>query len=458
MQPLARRSALSRFNPTVAALGAIALLTSLTAASCDKALDVTLARVGRATVNEVVDAPASVTARGAATLTAPADGSLATLAVAAGAQVRRGQVLAVIDSPSAQARLRQAKQALDAAKQGGGGGTSINLSGAQRHLDRAASEAFDQARAAATNVADPQARAALLAQITASEQRYATAARGVAAAANAVQRGVASLGSAMRALSSAQRLQAQQAYDLAKATVTALTLRAPLAGVVQFGGTSSAPSGSGDLSSLLGGLTGGTGGLGAPATGSATPAGVATAVSVGAPVTAGTAILTVVDVADLGLVAEVDETDILLVTNGITADAELDAAPGVAYPATVRSVDVLPTANSRGAVAYRVHLGLGTTTGRDGTPAPTPRPGMSAVVRLRVRHAADVIAVPAAAVFSVEGHDAVWVRRGDGTAERRTVRIGVSGMDMLQVVSGLQEGEQIVIRGVDLVKAGDRLP
>jgi multidrug efflux pump subunit AcrA (membrane-fusion protein) len=83
---------------------------------------------------------------------------------------------------------------------------------------------------------------------------------------------------------------------------------------------------------------------------------------------------------------------------------------------------------------------------------------MSAVVRLRVRQATDVIAVPAAAVFSAEGHDAVWVRRDDGTAERRIVRIGVSGMDMLQVIDGLREGEQIVIRGVDLVKAGDRLP
>ena len=445
------RPLLDRTTRPALALGAIALLVSLTAASCEDAPDVGLADVGRSTVSELVDAPASVTARAAVTLTAPADGTLARLAVAPGQQVAKGQLLAVISSPASQTRLRQAKQALDAAKRSGGGGPRVDLSAARRKLDKDARDAFDEARKAAAQIADPAVRDALLAHIVAAETGYRQASAGVASAADAVQRGVASLGSAMQALGSAQRLQAQQAYDLAKSTVNALSLRAPIAGVVQLGGTSSAAAAP-DLSSLLGGMGAGLpSGVSGPV--AAAPAGVASAPAVGAPISTGTAVLTIVDTSELGVVAEVDETDILLVQTGVAADVELDAAPGVSYPARVSAIDVLPTPNSRGAVAYRVHLTLEVPAD-----APAPRPGMSAVARLRVREAADALAVPAAAVFTCDGKDCVWVRGTDGRAQRRAVEIGASGADTLQVTGGLQEGERVVVRGVDRVAEGDELP
>ncbi|NUT36128.1 MAG: efflux RND transporter periplasmic adaptor subunit, partial [Hamadaea sp.] len=174
----------------------------------------------------------------------------------------------------------------------------------------------------------------------------------------------------------------------------------------------------------------------------------------GGIVAAGTAIVTIVDISELGLVAEVDETDILLVKPGLEAEVELDAAPGVRYPARVATIDVLPTANSRGAVAYRVRLAL------TGPPAgaPTPRPGMNAVARLLVREASSAVAVPAAAVFSAEGRDMIWVRTTDGTAERRPVTVGVTGTDLVQIVDGVQPGERVVIRGADKVTTGEELP
>ena len=178
-----------------------------------------------------------MTARAAATLTAPADGTLASLRVQPGQRVKRGQVLAVVDSPSAQQRLRQAKEALDARSAPAGASERAVLTSSRRGTDKAADEAFDAARKAAEKIADPQLRDALLTQVTSAQQQYAAAARSADQAVRAVQRGVSGLSSAVGALSAAQRLQAQQAYDLAKATVDALTLRAPIAGVVQLGGT-----------------------------------------------------------------------------------------------------------------------------------------------------------------------------------------------------------------------------
>ncbi|MGR6322330.1 HlyD family efflux transporter periplasmic adaptor subunit [Micromonospora soli] len=441
------------------ALLAVVALTGTTAASCgDDSSPVTVAEVGRAEVAEVIDAPATVAARAAATLTAPADGTLTSLRVPPGHRVARGQVLAVIDSPAAQDRLRQAREALRAVKRAGRGVGAGDLGGRLRGTDQAAAEAFDAARRAAGKIGDPQLRSALLLQVESAQRQYESAARAADRAVAAVQRGLAGLNSAVGALSTAQRLQAQQAYDLAKATVDALTLRAPIAGVVQPGGTRA--GGSTDLSALLGAAGGAAAGVGPSAVGSAgqggPPPGVDDAVPQGGRVTAGTPVLTVVDTAQLGLLAEVDETDVLLVRAGLTAAVELDAVTGASYDATVRSVDLLPTTSARGGVSYRVRLSLGAGRLGEGEPAPAPRPGMNAVVHLRVRAATDAVAVPASAVFSADGRDAVWVLR-DGHADRVPVTVGVQGQDLVQIVDGVQAGDRVVVRGADQVHDGQEL-
>jgi HlyD family secretion protein len=386
-----------------------------------------------------------VTARAATALSAPASGTLASLAVQPGNTVAKGQTLAVVDSPEAQARLAQATEALAAAKRSGGGSTKVNLGGAQTKLDQAAAEAFAQARAAAQTITDPAHRDKALGEIAAAEAHYGTVSQGTWQTIKAVERGIASLTSGLKALGAAQVMQAQQAYDLAKSTVDALTLVAPFAGVVQLGGTATGASAPADLTSLLGGL----GGM--PAAPAGPMAGVSAAVAVGSPVSAGTAILTIVDISELGLIAEVDETDVLLVNTGVQAEAELDAAPGVKLQAGVTAIDVLPTSNSRGAVAYKVHLVL-----KPGDV--TPRPGMSALVRLKVREASNTVSVPAAAVFNIDGQDTVWVRGTDNKAQKRRVKVGVAGRDVLQIEDGLRQGEWIVVRGADKISEGSELP
>ncbi|WP_410822206.1 efflux RND transporter periplasmic adaptor subunit [Micromonospora sp. 050-3] len=443
------------------ALTAVVVLTATTAASCgDEGPDLALASAARNPVTEVIDAPATVTARAAATLTAPADGTLSSLRVQPGQRVKRGQVLAVVDSPSAQQRLRQAKEALAAAKRAGRGVGAGSLTSSRRGTDKAADEAFDAARKAAEKIADPQLRDALLTQVTSAQRQYTAAARSADQAVRAVQRGINGLSSAVGALSAAQRLQAQQAYDLAKATVDALTLRAPIAGVVQPGGTRAG----GGANAGLAGLFEQAGGAQAagldpsvltPSQGGP-PAGVDDAVAVGGQVTAGTPVLTVVDTGQLGLLAEVDETDVLLVKAGVPATVELDAVTGASYDASVRSVDVLPTNSAQGGVTYRVRLTLGAGKLAEDEPAPTPHPGMNAIVHLRVREAVDAVTVPASAVFSADGRDAVWVVR-DGKAGRASVTVGVQGSDLVQILNGVQPGDRIVVRGADQVRDGQEV-
>ena len=440
----------ARSRPVIIAAGV--LLLALTGASCDDpASPVRLGNAEVGTVGEIVEAPGTVTARTAATLTAPAAGTLRDLRVEPGQRVREGDVLAVIDAPELTRRREAAEQAVDQAPSGGGvsvGGTA-EFTEVRARTDRQASDAFRQARSAADKIADPQARKALTDQVEAAERNYENASAASAAALRSVQRGVASLGRAMGALSAAQRLQAEQAYELADAAVDALTLRAPVAGVVQLGGP--AQAGGGGLAGLLAPGSGG-------GAGTAGSAGVDAAVPEGGYLAPGTPVVTVVDTAQMGLVAEVDETDVLLVQEGVAADIELDAAPGAVYPATVKAVDLLPTTSARGGVSYKVRLELGAGSFADsGDDAPAPRPGMSAVTRLKVREASGAVTVPASAVVRTDGRDTVWAVR-DGRYTAVPVRLGVQGEDSVQIVSGVRAGERVVVAGADQVTAGDEAP
>ncbi|MGW0431391.1 efflux RND transporter periplasmic adaptor subunit [Micromonospora sp. NPDC003197] len=484
----------------VAGIVLIGFVTTLVAD--DDKLPVTLTGATRGTVAEMIDVPGNVTARASATLTAPADGTLSALRVRAGDTVRAGQVLAVIDSPVARKRLDQARQALADAKRASRGlRNSGDLPRRHAKTDKAAATAFADARRAIDEISDPQVRAALLAQVTAAHRQYEVAVRAADDAVRAVQRGVAGVNSAVGALAAAQRVQAQQAYDLTKVTVDALTLRAPIDGVVQVGGGAAPSAPTDGLASLLrsaGALAGAAGPLaGSGIDGAVTAEGRAVGgdgmvgggatVQVGERVSAGTAVVTVVDVSELGLMAEIDETDVLSIAPGMAAMAELDAVPGATYPAQVRSVDLLPSTSARGGVAYRVRLSLAAgqlTTGQSaagqpaagqpaagqpaagqpaaGQPAnasdaPIPRPGMSALIHLRVREAADVVTVPSAAVRSVAGRDVVWVARA-GRAEQVPVTLGVQGEELVQIVDGVQPGDQVVVRGGDRVRIGQQLP
>jgi len=273
--------------------------------------------------------------------------------------------------------LQQAATALAAAKNTGGGGFSggADLAVAQKKTDDAAARAFDSARRAASAVGDPAGtRRPCSPRSTPAAQQYASLAATSRSLVGSVQRGIGSLSAAVGALGAAQRVQAQSAYDLAQSTVDSLTLRAPIAGVVQFGGVRAASSGGGSLGDLLGSIAGGgagaaaarlQGGGGANAAG---PGGGRRRHG-GRPGRRGYP-----DRHRRGrLVArrdrEVDETDVLLVSPGVPANVELDAAPGAGYPAIVQNVDLLPTTSTSGGVAYRVRLSLGPGRYSDGRPA-----------------------------------------------------------------------------------------
>ncbi len=422
---------------------------------------VQIGMVGRGTVTEVVEAPASIAAKASATLSSPAPGTIVDLRVGDGQRVRAGQVLLRIHSPQAEEQLRQARKAdAEAAASGRVRMPRVDLSATERQADQAAAHAFATARRSAEQIPDPKLRQAALAQVEQANATYQAARADADRAVRRFNAGLGSLGEALSSLTRAQRIQTRSAVALAQQTVDALTVRAPISGVVTLGAAGSPGAGGpGDLSNLVGQLPQGgqqqaqqllQGGLaGAGGSGQVT-------IAEGAPVLAGTPLVTITDTSELSVTAEVAETDVLLVRPGVPADIELDAVPGAHYSATVRSVGVTPTTSTRGGVSYVARLALGAGRLADGTPAPVPKPGMSAVADLKVRTVRDAVAVPSSAIVREGDRDTVWVVVGD-RLRRREVKLGAQGDVSVQVLTGLAPGERIVVRGADRAREGQKI-
>lgn len=414
--------------------------------------------VGLHDVVELVNAPATVAARAESTVSAPATGTVAEVLVRDGATVRAGQPLVRIASPSAQERLRQAEAADAQAASATPRVATPRLTGFQGQVDTTATAAFAAARQAAAAVPVAQ-RPAALAAVAQAEAQYAAARAQALAALRSLEQGIGSVAGALASLGQAQRVQTRAAVAIARSTVDALLVRAPINGTVQLGGSTSSGGngGAGGLDALLGGLPASVQGTAAEALGSSSGGASTASIVVGAPVDSGSAVATVFDLSTLQLVGAVDETDIFLVKPGIHAAVELDALPDATFTATVAAVDLSPTESSRGGVTYRVRLTLGPGKTLDGGPAPRPRPGMSAVVDLRVRAANGTVAVPAAAIVRQGARDAVWVVTG-GRAHARVVRLGAQGDDFVQVLDGLRENEVVVTVGADTLAEGRKVP
>lgn len=85
------------------------------------------------------------------------------------------------------------------------------------------------------------------------------------------------------------------------------------------------------------------------------------------------------------------------------------------------------------------------------------RPGMSAQVRMAIGPPRETLLVPESAVRRVEQRVTVRVVGQGGAIEERTVKVGRSFDDRLEILEGLKPGERVLIKGPDSAKPGQPL-
>jgi RND family efflux transporter MFP subunit len=158
------------------------------------------------------------------------------------------------------------------------------------------------------------------------------------------------------------------------------------------------------------------------------------------------------DITQMRANTKVHESMVDRVARGKPAKIRVDAFPGQELTGMVGSVNPLPDPNTFFGSDIKVYT---TQVGIENGP-PGLRPGMSAMVQILVEQKPDVLSVPVTAILELKGKDFVYVRKPDNGFERREVALGISDDKVIEVKTGLKEGEQVVLSPTLLLTEDER--
>ena len=166
---------------------------------------------------------------------------------------------------------------------------------------------------------------------------------------------------------------------------------------------------------------------------------------------------------------EVNETDIVHVQVGDTADVEIDAFSDQAFKGVVTEVGSSALNSGQGLAAsteqvtnfsVKVRIVKESYAGVNGNSENNSpfKPGMSATVKIHTDEAIQALAVPTASVTtradSLQNNislTVVFVKKADNTVEMKQVSTGIQDGTFIQITKGLNEGEEIVTGPYELL-------
>jgi HlyD family secretion protein len=203
----------------------------------------------------------------------------------------------------------------------------------------------------------------------------------------------------------AQIKQAQAAYDIAKSQLENASVESPISGVV-----------------------------------------ATRDIDIGEMVGSGMPAMTVIDISTVTIDINVPESIVNKIHVNDTVDVVVQAVSD--NPVQGRIVSISPSADQR-TMSYPVKIKVSNEDG-------LLKGGMFAEIKLKADKAEDVIAVPVSSVVDESGKKFVYVVNGD-KAEKREITIGFSNDASVQVLSGLNEGETIVVKGQNQLTDGAKI-
>jgi HlyD family secretion protein len=166
---------------------------------------------------------------------------------------------------------------------------------------------------------------------------------------------------------------------------------------------------------------------------------------------------------------EVNETDIVHVQVGDTADVEIDAFSDQTFKGVVTEVGSSALNSGQGLAAsteqvtnfsVKVRIVKESYAGVNGNSENNSpfKPGMSATVKIHTDEASQALAVPTASVTtradSLQNNislTVVFVKKADNTVEMKQVSTGIQDGTFIQITKGLNEGEEIVTGPYELL-------
>jgi cobalt-zinc-cadmium efflux system membrane fusion protein len=148
------------------------------------------------------------------------------------------------------------------------------------------------------------------------------------------------------------------------------------------------------------------------------------------------ALFTVADLSTLWAISEVPESNSYLIRKGQKAFLIIPALRNQEVEGTVAHVDSIVNPQTRTVV---VRMELGNKEGQI-------KPGMLATMLIESQPIEKLV-VPLSAIIREDNHDHVFVRLDDDLYRMVPVKLGPEGRGFKPVISGLKEGQEIVIEG-----------
>lgn len=165
------------------------------------------------------------------------------------------------------------------------------------------------------------------------------------------------------------------------------------------------------------------------------------------------AVVTIADMHTLEVGVDINESYIARLKVAMPADVVLDAHPEVHFPGEIRAI--YPSADrDKATIPVRVRFLV---------PDERIRPDLGAKVTFLERRPTTeivtvkkVLRIPASAVRARNSEQFVWLVR-EGKAESVTISVGETHGADIEVVSGLNEGDQVVVDGASRLHKGMRV-
>ena len=374
---------------------------------------VTLGKAEKRDLSEVVAASGKVQPSVEVKIQSEVSGQIVELPVKEGDYVQKGQLLVRINPDLYTSALSRAEAALNTAKS--------NLSSAKARLTQAKA----QKRLQETTLAR---LSKLIEQKAISQAEYDNASSALESSVAEVEAAEESVHSANFSIASADAGKSEALENLRRTTIVA-----PISGTVTA------------LAKELGETV------------------------LGNNMMSGDVIMKVSVLNEMEIDLEVNETDIVHVQVGDTADVEIDAFSDQTFKGVVTEVGYSALNAGQGLAAsteqvtnfsVKVRIVKESYAGVNGNSENNSpfKPGMSATVKIHTDEASQALAVPTASVTtradSLQNNislTVVFVKKTDNTVEMKQVSTGIQDGTFIQITKGLNEGEEIVTGPYELL-------
>jgi len=155
-----------------------------------------------------------------------------------------------------------------------------------------------------------------------------------------------------------------------------------------------------------------------------------------ASVNSGTVLMTFADLSQLLIESHVNQVDSPRLVRG--QEVEVNMSDTTDTPVKARIEFIAPLAVVKNNIkGFKVEALIEDAEDR-------LKPGMSVSMNVPVGAAQQAVSVPVSAVFKESKQNIVYVRKG-GSTEKRKVTVGVNNLSFVEIKSGLDEGEEILL-------------